>query len=194
MVEAVHQESDATREALGVGFRLVSDTIVSEGPYLGPATYELGVQEIAAGLATVDAAVGSVDVTVATGSAAITAAVAASAASITASVVAEAANTRGLINDLLGPRAIGLWTLIYWPVGGSLWIRTPSFTRQYIRSSGGTAPDNLQYIVGGNTYNTTLWGNVSFSRPDTFRIRYSDQVTVTQAGTVFTNSTIIPIF
>lgn len=39
----------------------VRTTIISEGPYLGPATYELGIQETVAAIASVDAAIASVD-------------------------------------------------------------------------------------------------------------------------------------
>jgi hypothetical protein len=70
----------------------VSSTVVSEGPYLGPTGYALGVQEIVAGLASVDAAVAAsaatIDASVGLGTGATTVAVGA----------LNAVNTAGFIS------------------------------------------------------------------------------------------------
>lgn len=60
---------------------------MGEGPYLGPVTYEAGVAEIVAALASVDLAVGLVEETLVTGFATVAGAVAAGAAAVVAALV-----------------------------------------------------------------------------------------------------------
>lgn len=81
----IRESGDKTSESVSAAGRLVSDTIVAEGPYLGPTEYGLGVAEITASLATLGVGLAAdFDTAIATLGASIIAANSASIASASA--------------------------------------------------------------------------------------------------------------
>lgn len=130
------------------------DTIVAEGPYLGPTEYLTGVQEITAALVSVDAAVASVDATLVGGFAAVTAAVAASATAITTTVGVEASQTRDLLNVLVD-RLLVSQRLVRMPVGVPRTVFRFSTTNT-IAVTRVVAPSNDDTVYYGLTFQATV--------------------------------------
>lgn len=161
----------------------ISGTIVSEGPYLGPFEYGLGVTEIVGGLTTVDASI-------AASSTAVVAAVAAGAASITAAVVSEGELTRAVLERMLFPlRSL----YVYWPVGATIQVQIQS--DPVIDVTRTISATNDPYILSGLFYSTTT-GNIGFTGFTravgvVLRLQYYQVVQVSVNGAAFRDNSYI---
>lgn len=155
----------------------ISATIVSEGPYLGPFEYGLGVQEITAALTTVDGSI-------AASASIVAAAVAAGATSTTAAIVSEGELTRSVLERMLFPlRSL----FVYWPVGATIQVQVQSDPiRSFTRVNGF---NNDPYILSGLFY-SVVGGQLGFSGfvraiGVVLRLQYYQVVEVSLNGAAF---------
>lgn len=163
---AVNNSATSITDAVGQSATTISNTIISEGPYLGPVEYAAGVQELAAAIASVDAAIATVDSTLVGGFASSVAATAAAATAITSTVIAEAGQTRNLLSLQR--------SIVSMPPGVSttLFRFSTNTVIQISRVSSGPGLDNNVYygLPFNANFGTTIVATFTPFRTDTYTL------------------------
>lgn len=129
----------------------MSSTITSEGPFLGPGTYEAGVLEITGAIGLSSAAIAALEATNATGFTAVTGAIAAQTAAEAATLVTQISNITTEID-----RIVAAINVPYLKIPNNyyfdVYFARNKFSRTYART---VIASETEYVVLGSAITTT---------------------------------------